>query len=279
MTEATTTRGAGDQTAGAAARPCDDRKACPPCPWRLSNRGKPHPDDWYAPENLERLWQGVRDGEPMSCHPTDPSNPVTPEAQAAGYRPAPAGAKRLECIGAVVAAQRELQILDTIFEGDYRAYRRARPAGLTKVGAGEIVSRLMFGHTPLAVSMPRPDLNHPDLGGVDGLDWPDQFRKEGEPMGDEEPRETRADEEPEPHPAAGTGIDDTHRSHVVHDAAGNYASDGAHTVLANSSGFAVVDDQAPAGSVGNRPAVWDALVDHDEQGTDPADDVDQEGQQ
>lgn len=170
-------RGAGDQLAGAAARPCDDRKACPPCPWRMSNRGRAHPDGWFDPDNLARLWQGVRDGEPMGCHPTQADNHVSEEAQAAGYRPAPAGAKTLECVGAVVAAQRELQIMYDEYGGDWQAYHRARPNGLTKVGAAEVTARLLLGGSPFAAAMPRPDLNHADLEGVPGNDWPDRYRK------------------------------------------------------------------------------------------------------
>lgn len=181
MTDRTTdSSSAGEQLAGAAARPCDDRGACPPCPWRTSNRGKEHPDGWFDPENLERLWKGIRDGEPMSCHLTDPNNVVTEAAQAAGYRPAPAGAKTLECIGAIVAAQRELQIIETDYAGDWKAYHRDRPNGLTKMGAAEIAWRLIAGGSPLAKRMPRPDLNHPDLEGVPGNEWPDRYRKESE---------------------------------------------------------------------------------------------------
>lgn len=164
-----------------AASPCDQRGMCPPCPWRLSNADREHPDDWYAPDNLARLWDGVRDGEPMSCHPTDPNNPVSDDAQEIGYRPAPAGARPLECIGSVIAVHRELTILQDDYAGDWHAYRRARPRGLTKVGTAEIAWRLIAGATPLARAMPKPDLNEPDAGlEAFGLDWPDRYRKETE---------------------------------------------------------------------------------------------------
>lgn len=30
---------------------------------------------WYSPQNLKRLWRGLRDGERMTCHLTDSRQP------------------------------------------------------------------------------------------------------------------------------------------------------------------------------------------------------------
>ena len=57
------------------------KSPCQACPWRVENHGKRHPDGWYTKANLRRLWSGIRRGEEMSCHPTDPSNPVSERAQ------------------------------------------------------------------------------------------------------------------------------------------------------------------------------------------------------
>ena len=132
---------------------------CVACPWRDANRGKRHPDGWYTQANLARLWRGLRNGEPMSCHPTDPNNEVSPAAQAAGYRPAPPGTQLLECRGAIILQQRELWHLQETHDGDLKAYRAANPRGLTRDGVRALVARMVFGGTPFALKMARPDLN------------------------------------------------------------------------------------------------------------------------
>lgn len=139
---------------------------CGACPWRTSNHGKPHPDGWYTKRNRQRLWAGMRRGEAMTCHPTDPNNPI-PE----GARPVPEGTTTHECAGALVLQQREAMVLQEVYGSDLRAYRRARPRGLTRDGIAEIVSRFLFAGTPFGgLPMAKPDLNEPCS--VDGLDWP-----------------------------------------------------------------------------------------------------------
>jgi hypothetical protein len=141
---------------------------CVHCPWRLSNQGKPHPDGWYTRGNLARLWSGLRHGEAMSCHPTDPGNVVSEAAQAAGYRPAPPGTEPQECRGAVILQQREMHLLcdDGAYANNVKAYRKGRPAGLLRDGISVIAARLVFGGVPFlgGRKMARPNLNHPDVG-------------------------------------------------------------------------------------------------------------------
>lgn len=153
---------------------------CAACPWRLSNQGKRHPNGWYTKANLRRLWKGLRRGEPMSCHPTDPHNPVTPEDEAAGHKPAPEGMEPRECAGSLIVCQREAVIFDAIAKepevdatkSGLRAYRERRKGGMTREGLAEVISRYFFGGTPLGGGeMSRPDLNDSDVGHPD-LPWP-----------------------------------------------------------------------------------------------------------
>lgn len=139
--------------------------ACKACPWRLANQGKRHPDGWYTKRNLARLWAGLRRGGNMSCHPTDPRNPVSDQAQARGYHPAPDHAEVRECVGSLVLRQREVTLLDRDHKGDPARYRAARPRGLTRDGIASVIERLLFGGTIIGgAPMPLPDLNDPDIG-------------------------------------------------------------------------------------------------------------------
>lgn len=134
---------------------------CSACPWRLTNHGKPHPDGWYTKRNRARLWSKLRTGENMSCHPTDPTNPVP-----AGHACAPEGAQTLECAGALVLQQRELMRFQAVakeFDAGtlkgraFAFYRKLYPGGMTLAGLGSLVQRAVFGGV-FGVAMSRPDL-------------------------------------------------------------------------------------------------------------------------
>lgn len=159
-----------------------DAGPCPACPWRLSNQVKRHPDGWYTKANLKRLWAWLRNGNGMTCHPTDPGNEVSPAAQAAGYKPAPPGSTVLECRGAVILQQRELHKLTNTYDCNQRAYRAARPAGLTRIGVMELMARIVFGGVPLIGGLPmaRPNLNADDVG-YERLPW-DPAAGDGAPV-------------------------------------------------------------------------------------------------
>ncbi len=143
---------------------------CQACPWRTSNHGKPHPHGWYLLKNLRRLWRGMRGGETMSCHPTDPDNVVP----AGAPEPPPDFVPR-ECAGALILKQRETMRFQRECErakaegrnNALRRYRGENPAGLTKAGIIDVVERATFGRAGLARPMTMPDLNlpisHPDL--------------------------------------------------------------------------------------------------------------------
>lgn len=151
---------------------------CVHCPWRTSNQGKRHPDGWYTAANLRRLWAQLRRGELMSCHPTDPGNPVSERAQAVGYRPAPEHSQVRECTGALVIQQREFMLLQDGYNADLKRYRRERPKGMTKEGLWSLIERAVFGGTPIGGhAMARPDLNQPDVG-VPWLAWDPPKRRD-----------------------------------------------------------------------------------------------------
>lgn len=152
------------------------KSPCVNCPWRIENQGKRHPDGWYTKANLKRLWGGLRRGEQMTCHPTDPNNPVSDEAVAKGYRPAPEHAVTRECAGAIILQQRELQVFNDLAEAHPEAnvfglYRVTRPGGMTREGLLAFAGRLI--PWPGEIPMRRDhDLNEPVGNGSGRLRWP-----------------------------------------------------------------------------------------------------------
>lgn len=112
----------------------------------------------------------------MSCHPTDPENPV-PD----GAREVPADVVTRECAGILVLIQREMTIIDQIADDAVhgqeiaRRYRQLRPRGLTLEGITSNIHRIMFsrieGSERIGVlPMTKMDLN---LNvGHDPLPWP-----------------------------------------------------------------------------------------------------------
>lgn len=144
---------------------------CAACPWRTDNHGRRHPDGWYTKANARRLWAKLRTGDGMTCHPTDPANTVSEAAQALGYRPAPEGSRPRQCAGAVILQQREAMALDAM--ADIKAYRRARPGGMTVDGLWAVVSGAIFAGTPLGPEkLALPDLNAPVSVPTTDLPWP-----------------------------------------------------------------------------------------------------------
>jgi hypothetical protein len=133
--------------------------ACASCPWRKSNRGKESPKvegfsyRWYSKQNCNRLWRGLRDGERMTCHPTDSRHP-----QISG-KSTPSRVQTRECAGALILVQREVMTAQSIADNGFRRYRRERPRGLTVRGIASVVERVVFAFTPMA----RPDLNDADV--------------------------------------------------------------------------------------------------------------------
>lgn len=149
-------------------------KACKDCPWRTTNlKRKPDPHGFYTLANLRRLWRGLRNGERMTCHPTDPEM-----AEFAGYEKTAERPVTYECAGALVLIQREMERFQSCAkeaeaEGQkdgLKRYRRKYPKGLTRDGLLRFFNDMMFGGTPLSPrdKMATPNLNmagigHPDL--------------------------------------------------------------------------------------------------------------------
>lgn len=123
------------------------RSACAQCPWRLENQGKRHRHGFYTKANLRRLWAGIRRGERMTCHPTDPAM-----AEFEGYEGTAERELTHECVGALVLAQREVMRFQWACEAaaregardGYARYRRMFPRGLLREGFAVIVSATMF---------------------------------------------------------------------------------------------------------------------------------------
>jgi hypothetical protein len=133
---------------------------CIHCPWRVSNQGKRHPDGWYTKANLRRLWARLRTGDGMSCHPTDPGNPVSDAAAAAGYRAASVDARPRECRGAAILVQREFEYLQADCGVNIRRYQREHPRGLTRDGIAMVVNRAMFGGVADMLATASDDSTH-----------------------------------------------------------------------------------------------------------------------
>ena len=132
---------------------------CVDCPWLIANAGRRNGVGWYSKRNLAMLWAGLRRGERMTCHPTDPDNPPSPVTG----RQAPEGATTLECRGALILVQREVQRAGDILKagGTFADYRRAHPRGLTRKGMAAHLAAIVFGGIPVVggPEMARPNLN------------------------------------------------------------------------------------------------------------------------
>lgn len=145
---------------------------CTQCPWRTENQGKRHSLGWYTRKNVRRLWSGLRRGERMTCHPTDPDNPAAPNG-----RVAPEGTTTRECAGAQILVQRELQRLgDLIESGDrdpWSTYWAANPKGLTKTGAALVAMNVQWGGVEGLglLEVGKVNLNDETISHVDLTPW------------------------------------------------------------------------------------------------------------
>lgn len=152
-------------------------KPCADCPWRVENlKRKPDPHKFYTLANLRRLWKGLRNGERMTCHPTDPHM-----AEYEGLEKTADRKTTHECTGATILVQREImRFQECAEEADaegkkdgFRRYQKKYPGGLTKIGFAEHVwlaltgvSDMRGGHDPMPVARPnlnQTDVQHPDL--------------------------------------------------------------------------------------------------------------------
>lgn len=136
---------------------------CSACPWRTENQGKPNAHGFYTKGNLRRLWNGLKRGERMTCHPTDPEM-----AEFEGYEKTADRERTHECAGAQTLVQRELayfgQAAKDVEAGRedgpaFSLYKRRRgPAAMTRAGLAEHVSAALFGGTPFALEVRRVNI-------------------------------------------------------------------------------------------------------------------------
>jgi hypothetical protein len=115
--------------------------ACNQCPWRVTNHGKRNLHGFYTKKNLTRMWNGLRTGHSMSCHPTDPSR--------RDHQAQPDSIAR-ECSGAVILIQREIAAMADpyccITDESSANYLRQRRMGLTRSGIFYwLIQRYVFG--------------------------------------------------------------------------------------------------------------------------------------
>jgi hypothetical protein len=111
----------------------------------------------------------------MSCHPTDPTNPI-PE----GSRAVPDGTTTRLCAGAEVLVQREAQRANDVMKahidsgasGDaFTPYRKTHPKGLTKQGAFTVMMEIAYTGMPGTVARTAVDLNAADVSHPDLVPW------------------------------------------------------------------------------------------------------------
>lgn len=157
------------ESARKAFKPASEAGPCSACPWRTANQGTRHPHGWYTKANLRRLWSGLRRGERMTCHPTDPDN-LVPE----GGRAVPEHVATRECTGALILVQRELQRIndDVLAGGNLTAYRRDNPKGLTREGMAVHFANLQWGGAlPGTLPMAKPNLNDTEVAYAELTPW------------------------------------------------------------------------------------------------------------
>lgn len=138
-------------------------RACSHCPWRISNQGKRTTDGFYSKANLHRLWSVMKQGELMSCHPTDPR--MNEFESAPRVRD---GATTHICTGATILAQREWMRFQTIAQAHpdrdpFRVYRALEGPRMTRDGLFATAMQASVGESnPLITAV-----GHPDLGDLD----------------------------------------------------------------------------------------------------------------
>lgn len=109
----------------------------------------------------------------MSCHPTDPENPI-PD----GAREVPADVVTRECAGILVLIQREMNIIDRMAattDDLARRYRKLRSRGLTLEGIAANIHRIMMSRINEAERLGVLPMTKVDLDlevSHDPLPWP-----------------------------------------------------------------------------------------------------------
>lgn len=122
---------------------------CKGCPFLRANQGKRTKGGFYTVKNLRRLWHGVRTGETMICHATDPNAYETGSPAEPKPGQIKEGGERV-CLGALFLYKREEALMAEL--EDFKLYRKdprsATPA-MTREGFLRVIEAVMFGGTPL----------------------------------------------------------------------------------------------------------------------------------
>lgn len=142
-------------------------KPCAQCPWRLANHGQPHPHGFYTKRNLARLWAGLRRGERMTCHPTDPEM-----ADFEGYEATADRGVTHECAGALILAQREVAKFsqaahdaeDAGTNDAMRRYRDGRRGTMTRDGLAEVVWNTVVRGVPGQLDARKVNIGDQEIG-------------------------------------------------------------------------------------------------------------------
>lgn len=157
-------------------------KCCGGCPFKKSNFGKetPNPEltdyDWYSEENMKRLWDGLRDGEDMVCHSSDPDS----VEYGSECKIKDSHTPHL-CYGALLVIFRHAKAFekmlnehpdspDTAYKNYVRQCGSEKP--MTMRGLTEFIMKVNFGRTSLLGGLPMPK-NIKDDDAV-GLPWVDR---------------------------------------------------------------------------------------------------------
>jgi hypothetical protein len=152
-------------------------RPCAQCPWRTANQGKRNAHGFYRKENLRRLWRGLRAGERMTCHPTDPMM-----AEFSGYENTAGRAVTRECAGALILTQRELVRFQAAGEQADKAHtkdalvRYRSAVGSRAMSAGGLAEIAWIALTagrlsPAGLPMRAMNLNEPGIGVPDLPAW------------------------------------------------------------------------------------------------------------
>lgn len=103
--------------------------------------------DWFSTRNLKRLWHGIRKGEAMLCHASDPN------ASEYGGKNTTPGHERA-CVGCLALAERHLRVLENVTIKEYNG-RISSGIRFTKHGFARWVDRIMFSFSK--ERLPAPD--------------------------------------------------------------------------------------------------------------------------
>jgi len=136
--------------------------ACDQCPWRKVNQSKRHKFGFFTQANLKRLWNGLRKGNPMSCHKTDTGHPDHVACGAKGDKPK-------ECAGSIIVIRQELQMIanwndNTVTDDGIIEYKkRFKQSRITVVGFMYwVFERIQMAGVPIIGGKKLPEVDHSD---------------------------------------------------------------------------------------------------------------------